>query len=84
MELEARGQNGQSMYVTLFEGGCRSTLRASCIHFRRVPWQDMLKEVISGEAELLVKEELDLFMDWHRLPCTPTPQALPNHHLTSF
>ena len=77
MELEVRGQNGQSMYVTLFEGGCRSTLRVSCIHFRRVPWQDMLKEVISGEAELLVKEELDLFMDWHRLPCTPTLQALP-------
>ncbi|KAM5532088.1 hypothetical protein V8D89_014252 [Ganoderma adspersum] len=48
VELEVRGQNGQSMYVTLFE--------------------DMLKEVIAREPQLFVREELDLFMDWHRLP----------------
>ncbi|KAI1794637.1 VRR-NUC domain-containing protein [Ganoderma leucocontextum] len=46
-EVDVRGQNGQSMYVTLFE--------------------DMLKEVIASEGNLFVKEELDLFMDWHRL-----------------
>lgn len=38
----------------------------------------MLKEVIAREPQLLVEEELGLFMDWHRLPCTSLPQAPAN------